>query len=400
MKGANVLLGVCGGIAAYKAVALTSALVQRGASVNVIMTQNAQRFVTPLSFSALTGRLVYETLWDNPERIPHIRLVREADLVMVVPATAKLLAKLANGIADDLLTTALLAARVPVLLAPAMNTAMYDSAASQENMRVLRERNYEFIEPEPGYLAEGEHGLGRLAAEETLLHYIATTLRRTRSLDGMRALITAGPTREAFDPVRFISNPSSGAIGIALAGEARARGAQVTLILGPTLLRPPPGVATVPVTTAQEMYEAALVHAAEADITIAAAAVSDWRPEHRSEHKEKKTDRRLDVALVRTPDVLLTLGRNKRKTFLVGFAAETEDFVKHARQKLRAKNLDAIALNDVSADQGFGPNDSCLTLLWGDDDKLDLGCAPKPILAARLLDAIERLRKEHHAARD
>lgn len=398
MKGSSILLGVCGGVAAYKAVALASALIQRGASVNVIMTQNAQRFVTPLSFSALTGRPVYETLWDNPERIPHIRLVREADLVIVVPATANFLAKLAHGVADDLLTTALLAARVPVLLAPAMNTAMYDNAASQANIGALRGRNYEIIEPEPGYLAEGEHGIGRLAEQETLVACIATRLARTRSLEGTRVLITAGPTRESFDPVRFISNPSSGAIGIALASEARARGAKVTLILGPTLLAQPWGIATVPVITAQEMYEAALAHAAEADITIAAAAVCDWRPEHRSTHKEKKTDGRLNVALVRTPDILLTLGQNKRKTFLVGFAAETQDFVKHAREKLRAKHLDAIALNDVSDGRGFGTKNGRLTLLWGDEDILDLGCAPKPVLAARLLDAIERLRKERHAA--
>ncbi|MDQ6933041.1 MAG: bifunctional phosphopantothenoylcysteine decarboxylase/phosphopantothenate--cysteine ligase CoaBC, partial [Candidatus Eremiobacteraeota bacterium] len=261
MKGASILLGVCGGIAAYKAVSLTSALIQSGATVDVIMTRNALRFVTALSFSALTRRPVYETLWDNPDQIPHIRLVREADLVAVVPATANLLAKLAGGVADDLLTTALLAARVPVLLAPAMNSAMYDNAATQENIRMLRERNYEFVEPERGYLAEGERGIGRLADEETLLASITVTLERRRSLEGTRVVVTAGPTREAFDPVRYISNPSTGAMGIALANEARARGAEVTLVLGPTLLPEPPGVTTVRVATAQEMYEAALVHA-------------------------------------------------------------------------------------------------------------------------------------------
>ncbi len=400
MKGASILLGVCGGIAAYKAVSLTSALIQSGATVNVIVTQDALRFVTALPFSALTGRPVYETLWDNPEQIPHIRLVREADLVAVVPATANLLAKLAGGVADDLLTTALLAARVPVLLAPAMNSAMYDNAATQENIRLLRERNYEFVEPERGYLAEGERGIGRLADEETLMASIAVTLERRRSLHGTRVAITAGPTREAFDPVRYISNPSSGAMGIALANEARARGAEVTLVLGPTLLPEPPGVATVRVTTAQEMYEAALAHAADADLTIAAAAVSDWRPEQRSDQKAKKTSARLEVTLVRTPDILHTLGQHKRNTFLVGFAAETEAGLFRAREKLRAKHLDAIALNDVSAGRGFGAQDNTLTLLWGDDATLELGCAPKPILAARLLDAIERLRKERNAAGD
>ncbi len=400
MRDAKILLGVCGGIAAYKSASLTSTLVQQGAIVDVIMTQDAQRFISPLSFSALTARPVFTSLWDAPERIPHIRLVREAQVMVIAPATANTLAKLANGVADDLLTTAVLAARVPVLIAPAMNTAMYENAATQENLRLLRSRGYEFVEPEAGYLAEGERGIGRLASEEHILAAIGNVLQRTQSLRDLRVAITAGPTREAFDPVRYISNPSSGAMGIALAREARARGAQVMLILGPTLLPEPPEVDIVRVTTAQEMYEAALRHAVDTDITIAAAAVSDWRPEQRAQHKAKKSDERLDTALVRTPDILQTLGERKGETFLVGFAAETCNFEEYGREKLRTKNLDAIAVNDVSDEQGFGPGNNTLTLLWGERGNLELGSASKPVLAARLFDAIERLRKERNVARD
>ncbi len=365
---------------------------QQGAIVDVIMTHDAQRFIGPITFSALTGRSVYISLWDSPELIPHIRLVREAQLAIIAPATANLLAKLAGGAADDLLTTALLAARIPVLVAPAMNSAMYNNAAMQENMRRLHARGYEFVEPECGYLAEGEQGLGRLASEERLLAQIEIMLLRTQSLNGVHVAITAGPTREAFDPVRYISNPSSGAMGIALATEARARGARVTLILGPASLPEPFGIEVIRVTTAQEMYEAALTHAVAAKIVIAAAAVSDWRPAHRSEQKLKKSAEQLNVALVRTPDILRALGQQKGEKFLVGFAAETTNLEEYARGKLRAKNLDAIALNDVSGDQGFGVGDSALTLLWGHEGKLELGLASKPVLAARLLDAIERLR--------
>ncbi|MBV8584048.1 MAG: bifunctional phosphopantothenoylcysteine decarboxylase/phosphopantothenate--cysteine ligase CoaBC, partial [Candidatus Eremiobacteraeota bacterium] len=236
MNRARILLGVTGGIAAYKAAALTSTLVQRGATVDVIMTEEAERFVGPLTFSSLTARPVYSSLWDAPERIPHIRLVREAHVVAVVPATANTIAKMANGIADDLLTTALLAARVPIVLAPAMNDAMYDHPATRANLATLRERGCEIVDPERGFLAERETGMGRLAAEERIIDALERALARRRSLEGKRVAITAGPTREAFDPVRFVSNGSTGATGIELAREAALRGADVTLLLGPTLL--------------------------------------------------------------------------------------------------------------------------------------------------------------------
>ncbi len=392
MNGARIFLGISGGIAAYKAAALTSTLVQRGALVDVVMTAEAERFVTPLLFSSLTARPVYASLWDAPERIPHIRLVREADVALVVPATANVIAKLAAGIADDLLTTALLAARIPRILAPAMNDAMYEDPATQANVAALRARGYEFVDPERGFLAEREVGLGRLAAEERILDALEVTLARRRALRDKRVAITAGPTREAFDPIRFLSNASSGATGIELAREAALRGARVTLLLGPTLLEPPAGVDVVRVTTANELYDAALEHAVGADLTIATAAVADWRPAERCDSKVNKTGEDLTVRLTPNPDVLAELGRRKKGSgFLVGFAAETDRHEERARAKLRAKNLDAIAVNDVSGERGFGPCDNALVLLWGDTERRELGRAGKAALAARLLDAIEEL---------
>jgi len=330
-------------------------------------------------------------LWDAPERIPHIRLVREADVVAVVPATANVIAKLANGIADDLLTTALLAARAPIVVAPAMNEAMYEHAATQANLATLRERGCEIVDPERGFLAERESGIGRLASEERIVEAIERALRRRQSLRGKRVAITAGPTREAFDPIRFVSNASTGATGIALAREAALRGADVTLLLGPTLLEPPAGARVVRVTTARDLHEAALQHAVGADLVIATAAVADWRPAASSDVKLKKSDEDLTVAMVRNPDVLAALGERKGGTFLVGFAAETNDHEANAREKLQRKRLDAIAVNDVSGERGFGTGANALALLWGKDGRRDLGSADKSTLSARLLDAVEEL---------
>jgi phosphopantothenoylcysteine decarboxylase/phosphopantothenate--cysteine ligase len=387
---------VTGGVAAYKAAALTSTLVQRGATVDVIMTAEAERFIGALTFSSLTARPVYTSLWDAPERIPHIRLVREAQIALVVPATANVIAKLAHGIADDLVTTALLAARIPVVIAPAMNDAMYRNDATQTNLRTLRERGYTFVEPESGFLAERERGMGRLAAEEAILQILETTLARTQSLAGKRVAITAGPTREAFDPVRFVSNPSTGATGIALAREAALRGADVTLVLGPTHLEAPAGVRVVHVESAQEMFEASMEHVAGADLIVATAAVSDWRPELRADQKLKKTDEDLTVRMVRNPDILRALGERKRGSFLLGFAAETHDHEANAREKLARKNLDAIAVNDVAGNRAWGARPNALTVLW-ENGRRELGEASKEVLAARLLDCVEELM---HAAHD
>lgn len=394
MKDARIVVGVTGGIAAYKTASLVSALVQRGAQVDVIMTAEAEKFVGPLTFSALTARPVYSSLWESPEKIPHIRLVREAQVAIVVPATANLIAKLAQGIADDMLTTALLAARIPLLIAPAMNDAMYRSGATQDNLRILRERGYTIVEPETGFLAERESGIGRLANEETLLAALDLALSRTQSLRGKRVLITAGPTREAFDPVRFVSNPSTGTTGIELAREAHLRGAAVTLVLGPTHVEPPAGVTSIRVTTAQEMYDAALEQARGQDLIIATAAVSDWRPAERSEHKVKKEASGATVAMERTVDILAALGERKKKAFLVGFAAETHDHERNAREKMHRKHADAIAVNDVANDRGFGAQPNSLTVLWGEKERRELGESSKSILAARLLDCIAYLMPE------
>jgi phosphopantothenoylcysteine decarboxylase/phosphopantothenate--cysteine ligase len=389
----RILLGVSGGIAAYKAAALTSTLVQRGngVEVDVVMTAEAERFITPLTFASLTARPVYTSLWDLPERIPHIRLVREAQAVLVVPATANLIAKLATGVADDLLTAALLAARIPRILAPAMNEAMYEDPATQTNVAALRARGYEIVDPERGFLAEREHGIGRLASEERILEALDRALARRQSLHAKRVVITAGPTREPFDPVRFLSNASTGSTGIELAREAALRGASVTLLLGPTQLEPPAGVCVIRIATARELYEAALVHAVGADLAIATAAVVDWRPAEHSESKLSKSGEDLTVRLEPNPDVLAALGERNWSTFLVGFAAETGAHETRARKKLREKHLDAIAVNDVRGERGFGTGENELVLLWGDDGRRELGRSDKKTLAARLLDALEEL---------
>jgi phosphopantothenoylcysteine decarboxylase/phosphopantothenate--cysteine ligase len=391
MTNARILIGVCGGIAAYKIAALTSTLVQRGAAVDVVMTHEAERFIGALTFSSLTGRPVYTSLWDAPERIPHIRLVREAEVMLIAPATANIIAKLAQGIADDLVTTAALAARIPLVIAPAMNSAMYEHPATQANLRALRERGCEIVEPERGFLAERETGMGRLASEEALLEALERVRSRTQSLAGVRVLVTAGPTREAFDPIRFVGNASTGSTGIAVAREAAMRGAEVTLLLGPTLVEPPPGVTTHRFTTAQELLDLALGQGMRADLVIATAAVADWRPAVRSASKLKKTDEDLLVQMVRNPDVVATLAERNDDAFVVGFAAETDDHEMHAREKLERKGLDAIVVNDVRGEQGFGTGENTLTLLWKNGRK-QLGTASKAELAARLLDAIEELR--------
>ncbi|GAC1410817.1 MAG: bifunctional phosphopantothenoylcysteine decarboxylase/phosphopantothenate--cysteine ligase CoaBC [Candidatus Velthaea sp.] len=388
MKGRRILLGVCGGIAAYKAAALTSRLVQRGAVLDIVMTADAQRFIAPLTFAALARRPVYSSLWEAQESIPHIALARENELIAIVPATANVVAKLAHGIADDLLTNVALAARIPILIAPAMNTTMLEHEATQANLAALRARGFVVVESGSGFLAEREHGPGRLADEDAIVAAIERVLARTQDLAGERVLITAGPTREPLDPVRFLSNASTGTMGIELAREAVARGAHVDLILGPTLVAPPGGADVVRVETARQMHEATLARAARATIAIATAAVSDWKPVTASDHKTKKTDHPHSIALERTPDILAELGAQKKATFLVGFAAETRDLEAYAREKLERKHLDAIAVNDVSGSRGFGTGENALIVLWPGGGRRELGTASKRELATRLWDAL------------
>jgi phosphopantothenoylcysteine decarboxylase / phosphopantothenate---cysteine ligase len=397
VNGRRVVLGVTGGIAAYKAAALASRLVQNGAVLDVVMTADALKFVGAATFAALARRPVHTSLWERVEDIPHIALAREAEVLAIVPCTANTLAKLALGLADDLLTNVALATRAPLVIAPAMNTAMLEHEATRAHLATLRARGATIVEPESGFLAEREHGPGRLANEESLLAAIAGALHRGRDLAGERVLITAGPTREPIDPVRFLSNAASGTQGIELAREALARGAEVDLVLGPTHLEPPAGARTARVTTAREMDAAVRERAPGATIAIATAAVADWRPASTHEHKVKKTEDAPPLALERNPDVLANLGARKDGTFLVGFAAETQAFEANAREKLARKHLDAIVVNDVGGERGFGAGPNALVLLWGEDGRKDLGSGSKRELAARLWDAILELKKNGRA---
>jgi len=388
----RIVLGVAGGIAAYKAAALCSALVQRGDEVDVVMTEGAGRFVGALTFAALTRKPVLESLWEAPETIPHIALARSADVIAIVPATANVIAKLALGIADDLLANIALAARVPLVVAPAMNSAMYEHPATQAHLVALRARGVTIVDPGFGFLAERETGFGRLAEQATILAALDATVSRTRDLVGERVLVTAGPTREAIDPVRFLSNASTGTMGIELAREALARGAEVDLVLGPTSVSPPAAARVTRVVSAQEMYEATLARAGEADIAIATAAVVDWRPVEQFTNKVKKHDGNSELALERTPDILAALAERKNGTFVVGFAAETRDAEMYGLQKLAGKGLDAIAVNDVSLHgSGFGTGENELVLLWP-GGREELGRAGKGELARRMWDALLRVR--------
>ncbi|HZO93360.1 MAG TPA: bifunctional phosphopantothenoylcysteine decarboxylase/phosphopantothenate--cysteine ligase CoaBC [Candidatus Baltobacteraceae bacterium] len=400
MKDRRIVLGVTGGIAAYKAAALASRLVQNGAVLDVVMTEDALRFVGAATFAALARRPVHTSAWERVHEIPHIALARECELLAIVPATANTIAKLALGIADDLLTNVALATAAPLVVAPAMNSAMLAHEATRRNIETLRARGATIVEPGVGFLAEREYGPGRLADEDALLAAIAGAVRRTGDLVGERVLITAGPTREAIDPVRFLSNASTGTQGIELAREALARGADVDLVLGPTALEPPAAARTTRVTTAREMDAAVRERAGGATIAIATAAVADWRPAAAHAEKVKKTEEVTSIALERNPDVLAGLGATKRdELFLVGFAAETQSLEANAREKLARKNLDAIAVNDVGGERGFGNVPNRLVLLWGDDGRADLGTGTKRELAARLLDEILRLRRERNGTR-
>ncbi|PKR78568.1 bifunctional phosphopantothenoylcysteine decarboxylase/phosphopantothenate--cysteine ligase CoaBC [Halalkalibacillus sediminis] len=351
LKGKKVLLGVSGGIAAYKACSLTSKLVQQGAEVRVIMTEGATEFVQPLTFQALSRNPVFTDAFDekNPDKIAHIDLADWADLVILAPATAHLLGRLANGLADDMLTTTLLATTAPVYIAPAMNVHMYEHPSVIENLKTLDNYGYRFIEPGDGYLACGYVGKGRLEEPENIIEVIIQNQQDENKLKGKKVLITAGPTRETVDPVRFFSNRSSGKMGFALAEVAHRWGAEVTLIAGPVVIDPPSGINYVSVTTAQEMYEAVMNHKNDQDIIIKAAAVADYRPKQTHEHKMKKHEGNLVVEMERTNDILKELGEQKQQEYLVGFAAETKDIEYYGNKKLEKKNLDAIVMNDVSS---------------------------------------------------
>ena len=396
----NIILGVGAGIAAYKAAELARLLMQQGHSVQVVMTAGAQEFVRPLTFAALTGRKVITDLFStaNPEAtlstsIEHIAVTQENDLLLVAPATADLLAKLAHGLADDFLTTMYLAFTGPVVLAPAMNTNMWLHTATQSNLDTLRRRGHRIVEPEEGELACGMVGPGRLAAPELIAAAVDEEIRQRRDLEGESVLITAGPTQEPLDPVRYISNRSSGKMGYALAEAAAARGAKVVLISGPVRLSPPRGVTFVGVHTAREMRDRVFEYLEPAGIVIKAAAVADFHLAKVPPHKMKKTAARLSLELDPTPDILAELGRKKGDRLLVGFAAETENLQQEARRKLEAKNCDMVVGNLVGGDdQGFESDQNEVLLALRTGELIPVPRASKREVADRIFDEILKLR--------
>nr|WGD76932.1 bifunctional phosphopantothenoylcysteine decarboxylase/phosphopantothenate--cysteine ligase CoaBC [Bacillus subtilis] len=396
----NVLLCVSGGIAVYKACALTSKLVQAGANVKVIMTESACRFVSPLTFQALSRHEVYTDTFkeQNPSVISHIDAADWADLIIVAPATANVIGKLANGIADDMLTTTLLAATAPVWIAPAMNVHMYDHPAVKRNISVLYQDGYRFIEPSEGYLACGYVGKGRLEEPENIVklaekHFAEET---SAPLEGKHVVITAGPTREAVDPVRFFTNKSTGKMGYALAEVAVQLGARVTLISGPVSLDQPKGLAEfIPVQSVADMREAVLSVYDASDIVIKTVAVADFTPKTVFDHKMKKQDGGMTLELKRTVDILKELGEKKKEQILVGFAAETQDIEHYARKKLAAKNLDLIVANDVKANgAGFGADTNIVTIFFKDGHKRELPIMSKLDVSFEILQEIADLSKQ------
>lgn len=392
MQNKRILLCVTGGIAAYKAVALTSKLTQLHTQVKVIMSEHATKFVTPLTFQAISRNPVYIDTFNeiDPEKIAHIDLAEWADVIVIAPATANIIGKLAHGIADDMMTTTLLATTKPVFLAPSMNVHMYLHPAVQENMEILASRGYEFIEPGEGYLACGYVGKGRMAEPEEIIdHLIRFFSSQKTILQGKRILITAGPTRERIDPVRYITNFSSGKMGYALAEEAVKLGADVILVSGPVSLAPPARVKVLQVESAQQMYETVLAHFPETDIIIKTAAVADYRPKSVASQKLKKKTDTLVIELEKTVDILAELGKRKNQQFLVGFAAETENIEENAKEKLRKKNLDLIVVNDVTQEgAGFGVDTNIVTIYRKNGTKLALPKMSKTRVARVILEEI------------
>ena len=391
LKGKTIVLGVTGGIACFKAAALASLLVKQHANVQVIMTENATKFVTPLTFEQLTGQKALTDTFDRnfQHSVEHIAVADRADLVLIAPATANIIAKLAHGIADDMLTTTVLACDCPKAIAPAMNTKMYENPVTQDNLSILRRYGWEVAEPASGHLACGAEGKGRLPEPEQLLELCLHAVAREKDLRGRRVLVTAGPTREALDPVRYLTNRSSGRMGYAIAKAAARRGAEVTLVSGPTALPKPGYMEIVEIESAQEMYEAVTSRAPDMDIIIKAAAVADYRPADVAEDKIKKKDGDLSIPLERTLDILAALGQNKREgQFLCGFSMETRDLIENSRKKLTKKNLDMVAANNVKVEgAGFGVETNVLTLITAEREK-ELPLMSKDAAADALLDAI------------
>jgi phosphopantothenoylcysteine decarboxylase / phosphopantothenate---cysteine ligase len=394
----RILLGVGGGIAAYKAAELARQLMQQGHEVQAVMTAAAQEFIRPLTFAALTGRRVLTDLFAIENAIEHVAAAEDSDLLVIAPATADLIAKMAHGLAGDFLTTIYLAFTGPVVIAPAMNVNMWNHPATQRNLDTLRRRGHRIVEPGEGYLACGMTGPGRLADPEIIAQAVARELVRRRDFEGETVLVTAGPTQEPLDPVRYISNRSSGKMGYAVAEAAAARGARVILISGPVQLAPPRGVEVIAVNTAQEMRDRVFENLEPAGIVIKAAAVADFHLSKVPDQKVKKTAARISLELDPTPDILAELGRKKGDRLLIGFAAETQNLAAETRRKLEQKNCDMIVGNLVSGETGFGTEDNEATLALSTGETIALPRASKREIADRILDEALRLRLSLHSA--
>lgn len=398
MKKPCVVLGVTGGIAVYKACELLRLLQKRGIDVFVVMTQNACRFVAPLTFETLSGHPVAVDTFDRPQtwEVEHIALAKRADLFLIAPATANIMGKMACGIADDMLSTTVMATRAPVLVAPAMNTGMWENAAVQQNVKTLRARGVEIVAPVSGHLACGDNGAGKLEDVAVIAERACELLFAKKDMEGLRVMVTAGPSREALDPVRYISNRSSGKMGYAIAQAAQKRGAEVTLLSGPVAIEAPQGVKLVPFTTTQELLDRASELAQEQDLLIQAAAPADYRAKEVASQKIKKQGGEpMTFTLVENPDVAATLGKAKRSgQVFVGFAAETNDVLAHARDKLARKNLDMIVANDVTRPgAGFDVDTNIVTLITKDGQEA-LPMMSKAEVAQRILDRALALRRE------
>ena len=390
LQGKTVLLGVTGGIAAYKAAALASALVKQHCQVEVVMTEHATKFVTPLTFEQLTGRRTMVDTFDRnfSHQVEHIALAQRTDLVLIAPATANVCAKLAHGLADDMLTTTVLACKCPKLIAPAMNTNMYENPVTQDNLDILRRYGWEVIAPASGRLACGAVGAGKMPEPEDLLQHVLRQLACPHDLEGKRVLVTAGPTQESLDPVRYLTNHSTGKMGYAIARMAMLRGAQVTLVTGPTAITPPPFVDVVPVVSAQDMFEAVAAHSPNADMIFKAAAVADYTPIGYSDDKVKKKDGDLSIPLKRTTDILQYLGQHRRPGQVIcGFSMETRDMLENSRAKLEKKNVDMICANNLKvAGAGFGTDTNVITLITRQGVE-ELPLLSKEEVASRILSS-------------
>lgn len=395
LKGKTVVVGVCGGIAAYKAVEVASRLRKLHADVHVIMTENAAKFVTPLTFQTISYNRVTIDMFEEPEYwdIKHISLAEKADLFVIAPATANVIGKVAAGIADDMLTTTIMATKAPVLFVPAMNTGMYENTIVQDNIEKLKSRGYEFLEPGYGKMACGTVGKGRLPEPVEIVEEAAKRLVRKKDMEGMKVLITAGPTREAIDPVRYITNHSSGKMGYAIAEEAGKRGAEVLLVSGPVNLKVPEGVHIVNITSADEMHSEVMKAYVGFEILIMVAAVADYKCENIADKKIKKTGYTLSLELVKNSDIARELGKVKGDRILVGFSAETNDLINNATSKLESKNLDLIVANDVTQEgAGFGTDTNIVKFIKRDGSIDELPIMKKSQVANALLDEIIRIK--------